>query len=521
MKAEALTEDTLSTPALTQEINRSLVRGSSWMVGMRLGIRGIGLVSTMILARLLTPADFGIIAMAMLVIGFVEVFSETGQQAAIIRLACPERAHYDSAFTMAVMINGTLTLIIFAIAPFSAQYFHDPRIVPVIRILSLRVLLGGLLNIGTVDFRRSLDFAREFRFGLARKLASFVVTISFALIWRNYWALVVGTVAGHCMEVAVSYVMHPFRPRPCLTKVGEIWSYSIWMLVQSLGRFFDVKIDDVVVAGVASPLAMGQYTVSCELGALPLTELMDPISRALFPNYARIAANPVLLRDTYLNVLSITATICIAFGTGLALVARDVVMVVLGPQWTAVAPLFVIFAIGGAVNGINNTVFAVFNASGDSKAAAVQGWMRVIACLPAMLWAASTGVLVNFALARLAMSLLLSPTYFARLGRVIPVRFSHLVGVIWRPLTAALVMTLALTVAALREHVASLALRLPLESAFGAAIFIATQLSLWWLAGRPPGLEDWLVTTARDKLWRSKKPGAMAPGFSPAKSALD
>src|SRR5262249_23613603 len=128
MNGEALTEDILPKPTLKQEINRSLVRGSSWMVGMRLGIRGIGLISTMILARLLTPADFGIIAMAMLVIGFVEVFSETGQQAAIIRLACPERAHYDSAFTMAVMINGALTVVIFLIAPFAANYFHDALI---------------------------------------------------------------------------------------------------------------------------------------------------------------------------------------------------------------------------------------------------------------------------------------------------------------------------------------------------------------------------------------------------------
>jgi O-antigen/teichoic acid export membrane protein len=404
---------------------------------------------------------------------------------------------------MAVMINGGLTVVIFLIAPLAAGYFHDARIVPVIRVLSLRVLLGGLLNIGTVDFRRNLDFAREFRFGLVRKLASFLTTLTFAILWRDYWALVIGTVVGHCMEVALSYVMHPYRPRACLTKVREIWSYSVWMLVQSLGRFFDVKIDDVVVAGVAAPVAMGQYTVSCELGALPLTELMDPISRALFPNYARLAREPELLRDTYLRVLSTTATICIAFGAGLALVARDVVAVVLGSQWTEVSPLFVVFAIAGAVNGISNTVFAVINATGESRSAAIQGWMRVLACLPAMLWAASTGVLMNFALARLTMSFLLMPTYFVRLRTVIPIGFADLMRAVWRPLTAAGVMALALTAAAFNTHIDNVFLRLPAECAFGAAIFIATQLVLWRAARRPSGIESWLVMTATDALRRA------------------
>ena len=499
--AEALLPEPRAEP-VTHDIGRKLLHGSTWMVGMRLGIRGIGMVSTIILARLLSPTDFGIVAMAMLVIGFVEVFAETGQQAALIRIGNPTRAHYDSAFTMQVMINAFLTAVIFAVAPLASSYFHDARIVAVVRVLSLRVFFGGMLNIGTIDFRRNLDFAREFRFGMVRKLASFLTTLVFAILWRNYWALVVGTVVGSFMEAVLSYVMHPYRPRAGVSKVGEIWGYSIWMLVQALGRFFDVKIDDVVVAGVAAPIAMGQYTISAELGALPLTELMDPVSRALFPNYARIANNPELLRDTYISVLSTTATICIAFGTGLALVARDVVMVLLGPQWTEVAPLFMVFAVSGAINGINNTVFAVYNASGESRSAAVQGWMRVLACLPAMLWAASTGVLINFALARLAMSVLLAPTYFLRLRRVIPITPAHIARACWRPLAAAGVMGVALTAAHFSGLIGNVFLRLPLESAFGAAVFIATQLALWRASGRPTGIEAWLVTTARHYLRR-------------------
>src|ERR1700751_1440516 len=97
---------------------------------------GIGLASPVILARVLTPADFGLVAMSMLVISFIEVFNDTGQQAALIRHTAIERAHYDSAWTMTMMIATVLTAIILAVSPFASMYFHDARVIPVIQVLS-------------------------------------------------------------------------------------------------------------------------------------------------------------------------------------------------------------------------------------------------------------------------------------------------------------------------------------------------------------------------------------------------
>jgi len=486
-----MSPDTGSNPEHTRRhLGRRLVHGSIWMVAMRFSIRGIGLVSTIILARLLTPADFGIVAMAMLIIGFIEVFNETGQQAALIAHPRPERAHYDSAWTMTVLIAVALTAIILAVAPFASGYFRDARIVPVIQLLSLRVLLGGFLNIGTIDFRRNLDFAREFRFGLGRKVATFLTTLTLALIWRNYWALVVGTVVGHVMEVGLSYVMHRYRPRFSLVKVREIWSYSIWLLIQSIGRYFETRVDEVVVAGIAPPAALGQYTIAAEFGVLPMTELVEPVGRALFPNYARIAANPVLLRDVYLQVFSAAVTVCACLGTGLALIADDFVAVLLGPQWAESATLLIWFAAAGAVTGISNTVYAVFNAVGQSQMSAKQTWLRVCAYLPAIAWAASTGVLKNFAIARFAVSVLLAPTFFLRLRRVIPITAAQLAGAAWRPVLASGAMAAALSAVDFPAHVTLLPLRLLSEVALGGVIYISTQLILWKAACSPVGVES-------------------------------
>lgn len=469
------------------------------MVGMRFGIRSIGLISTIALARLLTPEDFGIVAMAMLLIGFIEVFGETGQQLALIRHPNPERAHFDSAWTMSIAIALFLGLVVFAVAPFATYYFHDPRIVPVVQVMSLRVFLTGFINIGVVNFRRDLDFAKDFRFGVLRKLLSFVVTLTLALLWRDYWALVVGTIVGHILEVGLSYIMHPYRPRFSLAKVRELWSYSTWLLVAHLGRFFQTRVDEIVVAGAVPPALLGKYSVAAEFGALSRTEILEPVARALFPNYARLAHDLDALRKTYLNVLATITAIAASAGTGLALVANDFVAVVLGPQWVGAGELMALFAVAAAVIGVSDTVFSVVSALGHSRLAAIQTWMRVLLYLPAMAWAATTHDLKNFAIAKLAVAVAITPAYFTALRRVLPMTWADLGRAVWRPICAAVVMAAVVGMLPWAELESAL-LRLIAMSAMGALVFVATQLALWRLSGQPDGLEAGLLRSLSARL---------------------
>lgn len=103
-------------------VGRALAHGSAWMVGLRWAMRGLGLLSTFILARLLTPADFGLVAMAMLVVGLVEVFGQAGQQLALIRIPDPVRADYDAAWTLGILIGFSVALVLWAISPLAALY---------------------------------------------------------------------------------------------------------------------------------------------------------------------------------------------------------------------------------------------------------------------------------------------------------------------------------------------------------------------------------------------------------------
>jgi lipopolysaccharide exporter len=178
------------------EAGRELARGSFWMISMRWVIRGIGFVSTIILARLLTPDDFGVVAMAMVGVAMLEVFTQSGSDLALLRNAEPTREHYNAAWTLEIIQGCVLAVLLFTTAPLVGGHFEDPRVTNVIRLLSLRAVVGGFQNIGVVTFRRELRFGREFQFGIVKKSATFVVTLVAAFVLRSYWAHVIGQVKG-------------------------------------------------------------------------------------------------------------------------------------------------------------------------------------------------------------------------------------------------------------------------------------------------------------------------------------
>src|SRR6266566_2103818 len=121
----------------TASVMGQIARGSGWTIAARWSVRGIGLISTIILARLLDPADFGVVAMAMVVVGFISVFSQAGQNSAVIRHANPTAEHFDTAWTMSVCGGVIVAVVLFAIAPLAGSYYHEPRVVPVIRFLAI------------------------------------------------------------------------------------------------------------------------------------------------------------------------------------------------------------------------------------------------------------------------------------------------------------------------------------------------------------------------------------------------
>ena len=471
-----------------RSLGSHMVQGSIWNVAWRWTVRGIGLVSTVILARLLTPADFGLVAMAMLVVGVIEVFAQTGVTLALIRIPSPTRAHFDTAWTLQVLINTALAVVMVLAAPLSALYFHDARVENLVYFLSLRTFLSGFINMGIVAFRINLDFAKDFWLGVLQKLATFIIGVTLAVLLRSYWALAISIVSAQAVAIILSYAMHPYRPRIDFSKTREIWSYSIWMLSVYVSDYFSNRSDEFIVGAFAGTSQMGYYNVGSDVASSPVNELIFPIARALFPVYAKIAGDASRLRQVVLDVLGNIATLCLSIGVGVALIARDYAAVVLGPQWGAAATIIQWLALGSAASGIMEFIFTVLNVTGNVRRSSALSWTRTIVLIPCMVLAALWGGIYGVALVRAAVLIALVPVGFVMLRRTIDISVGQIAARTWRPFVAAAAMSAGMMFLPL-DAIGDLYLRLATEILVGAVIFLAVMLLAWRLIGCPEGLE--------------------------------
>ena len=188
-------------------------RGAGWVIGFRMLTRLLGMVSTLILVRLLDPGDFGLIALATSFTGTIDALSNLSVHEAIIRERAPDRAMYDTAFTMNLIRGVLTTLLIAGAAHPVAVFFHEPRLVPVMLVLALANLVGALESIATANFMRDFAFDREFRLWSVPRVVQVAAAVGFAVLFHSYWALAFGIMTGRLTRTALSYVMAPFRPR--------------------------------------------------------------------------------------------------------------------------------------------------------------------------------------------------------------------------------------------------------------------------------------------------------------------
>ncbi|MDQ2763908.1 MAG: oligosaccharide flippase family protein, partial [Pseudomonadota bacterium] len=196
--------------------------GASWMIAWRFVTRGLGFVSTLILARLLVPADFGIVAVASAFAAGIDALSELGLQAALVRQADDDQTLYDTAFTLQA-IRGLITGMILAAGAWSAgNLFRDPRLTPVLFVLAGVAAIGGLDNIAVVRFQRELRFDMEFRLLFVPRVLQFTTATIAAFTLRSYWALIIGIIVGRLSRTSVTYLIQPHRPRLSLSRWRDL-----------------------------------------------------------------------------------------------------------------------------------------------------------------------------------------------------------------------------------------------------------------------------------------------------------
>ena len=316
-----------------EAVNKGMAKGVMWTVLFKFVTRGIGLISTVILARLLVPADFGLVAMAMAIVAGLEILSAFNLDVVLIQNQNAERKHYDTAWSFNLVAGAVQALILVFIAPLIAHFYNDPRLQMIVYLLALGRLVGGAENIGMVAFRKDLQFHKDFKFQVIKKMAGFTITMGLAFWLRNYWALIGGMLAGTFAGVVLSFAMQSYRPRFSFAAVGELFHFSKWLLINNFLYFAIQESSSFILGKLGGSHALGLFTVSYEISNLPSTDLVAPINRAIFPGYAKMAGDMGVLQQGFLNILSAIALFVLPIGAGIALTAGPLVHLMLGAKW--------------------------------------------------------------------------------------------------------------------------------------------------------------------------------------------
>lgn len=312
----------------------------------RVGVRLLGFVSTLILVRLLDPGDFGLAALVSSVVGIVALLNEFGAHTALIQNQQRSREYYDSAWSLNIATNLSCCVLVLVSAPAVALWMEQPVLATLLPVASLSFAIGALSNPGVVQFSQDLDFRTLFRLQMSVKCFSVVITLLLAWLLHSYWALVIGSVCNTVLNTAASYIIHPYRPRFCLSKVRELLGFSSWLFVLSLVRITQSRFINVLLGKTLGVQALGLYHVSNDVSGIVTAEVSAAINKASLPGYSKImrdkTGNAV---DTYFDVMSMTALVTIPAGLGLAAVADLAVPVLLGDKWLEAGPLMSVLSL--------------------------------------------------------------------------------------------------------------------------------------------------------------------------------
>jgi len=471
-----------------------MTSGVGWMVFFRLCQRGIAVVSTIMLARLLIPADFGLVALAMSVIGMLELLRAFSFDTVLIQKQDATDTDYDTIWTLNLVFTVIIVVILVALGRPAAVFYNDARLENVIYLLAFATIVSGVENVGIVNFRKKMEFNKEFVFQVAKKLIGFVVTIPLAFFLRSYWALVCGVVALNIGGVILSYTMQSYRPRFCLASAKELMSFSKWLFINNFLFFLRSRGVDFIIGKLAGAHALGIFTLAFEVSSLPTSDMVQSVNRALFPGYAKLNKDIKSLGELYLKTVSSIALFAVPAGTGMALTAELFVPVVFGPSWLDAIPVIQALSVFGMLVALQTNGSYIILALGRPRILTVTQVISLIVLIPLLIFLTGRYGVVGAAIGQLIGVVAMLPITYGIISRLLNLRISSIAAVFLRPFVATAAMATAI-VAAQNYLLKSdefwvLAGQLALLVCLGMIVYLAAVVVLWRLAGMPAGAES-------------------------------
>jgi O-antigen/teichoic acid export membrane protein len=354
-------------------------RGAGWSVVGEACTRLAAVTKVAVLGRLLAPRDFGLLGIALLVQQWVESFTQTGVNAALIQKREDIRPYLNSGWTFQILRSLLVAALIFLAAPLGGRFFQNPDAIPAIRAVGLLTLLWGFTNPAVVYLRKEMDFRRDVAWRLTGAVVGLAVGIPLGFWLRNAWALVLSVVAARAAETIASYWVHPYRPRLQLewSRVWELMRFGRWIFWLNIVAFFELYIDSLAIGRFLGSAALGHYQVAQQIALQPVIQIANHVQGVLFPAFSKLDRNDAL-RRAFLSAARLLSAALIPLGCFFTVFAEPLVYVVLGKKWLVISPALRILVWAGVFRALTGVTGPLFLSVGQPKWSAVGLLVKVL-----------------------------------------------------------------------------------------------------------------------------------------------
>lgn len=321
--------------------------------------------STAILARLLTPADFGYIAMATVVTELAALLGAFGFTNVLIQRRVIHRLQLDTVFWATLGIHSLIAAAVFALSFAAGWLFSDPQVGPLLRVLSLSFIFSGLAAVPWVVLSRQMRFRTEFWINITSVVVRIAVAVGCAMAGLGVWSLVVGGLAGGLTGVILNFANVPFLPRwrfhqPFLTKT---WRTSGSYMGNTVLYYASTNIDLLLIGRQLGAAPLGFYQNARSLTDEIRARIAMPIQHVLFPALSALQDDPARFRQLVLLAGRMLAAVVVPIGVGVAANATELVLVLYGEKWRPMIPVMAMFGLSAALRASTAIASPLFSAS--------------------------------------------------------------------------------------------------------------------------------------------------------------
>lgn len=371
---------------------KQAISGIKWSFLSRIGRQITQILTTTILAKLLDPKAFGLVAIATIFTNFIVTFSDFGTSAAVIKAEQPSNKLLSTLFWFNIAFGICAFLLLYVFSPIISSFFHEPLLVDILRVLGISFVFSSFGILHKTLLEKKLAFNILSKVELISTLMAAVIAISLAIFDYGVWSLVFYTLGMVSISSILFITVNRWKPRFYfdLFEMKKIFSFTLNFTGFNILNYLLRNMDKFIIGRFLGTENLGYYSLAHKLMIYPLTNISDVIKRVMFPYFSNFQKDNKKIFSSYLNVLKVISLITFPAMLGLMAIANDFVLYLFGPKWETTAILLVVLAPVGLIQSLTTTTGTIFLTKDRAdllfKTGLIWGFILILAFVVGLKW---------------------------------------------------------------------------------------------------------------------------------------